>query len=50
MPILNCIGKYDLGTQIKEEHFGLVYGFIYEIEDSVILWFEYKFSRKQDLS
>ena len=47
MPILKCIGKYDLGTQIKEEHFGLVNGFIYEIEDSVILWFEYKFQENK---
>ena len=48
MPILKCIGKYDLGTQMKEEHFGLVNGYIYEIENSVILWFEYNFLRKQE--
>ena len=29
--LLKCIGKYDLGKQNKEEHFGLVNGFIYEV-------------------
>ena len=28
---LNCIGKYDLGREMSEQHFGLVNGYIYEL-------------------
>lgn len=27
---LGCLAKYDLGAQMKQEHFGLVNGFVYE--------------------
>jgi predicted nicotinamide N-methyase len=29
---LNCLAKYDLPSDIKKDHFGLVSGFVYEIE------------------
>ena len=28
---LQCLAKYDLGTDIKREHYGLLTGFVYQI-------------------
>ncbi len=29
---LKCLAKYDLGTELKQEHFGLLHGLVYSFQ------------------